>query len=184
MPALVARAHEERGTADRPADQAFVEGAPRSLMGAAEKGVGRRAEPQAFGRRGFDQPARLGDGDAKRLFRVNVLAGGDRFQPDVDMGVRHSEIEDDLHGRIGKQRVHRPRRNAKFRRAGLGGRRIGVSERDQVEDWELSRRGQIGGADVPAADDADTYRLHHNSPTCEARASRTDAGPVVPQGAP
>ena len=45
MPALMARAHEERRAADRPADQPFVDGAARGLVGAAEKRVRRAAEP-------------------------------------------------------------------------------------------------------------------------------------------
>ena len=39
--------------------------------------------------------------------------------------------------------------------ARLGRRGIGVGERDDVEDREVPRRLQIGGADVAAADDAD-----------------------------
>ena len=107
MPALMARAHEERRAADRPADQPLIDGAARGLVGAAEKGVGRAAEPQALGRRGFDQAARLGDGDAERLFRVDVLAGGDRLEADFNMRVRNREVQDDLDRRIGKQRVDR-----------------------------------------------------------------------------
>ena len=184
MPALVARAHEEGRAADRPADQPVVDGAARGLVGAAEKGVGRRAEPQALGRRGFDQPARLGDRDAERLFRVDVLAGGDRLEADLDMGVRNREVEDDLDRRIGEQRVDRTRRNPELRRARFRRLRVGVGERDEIEDRELSRRSQIGGADVSATDDADSDRLHHDSPSCGTGASRIGAGPVVPHGAP
>ena len=131
MPALVARAHEERRAADRPADQPLIDGAARGLVRAAEKRVGRGAEPQASRGRGFDQPARLGDSDAERLFRVDVLAGGDRLEADFDMRVRNREVQDDLDRRIGEQRVDRTRRNAKFRRARLRRRGIGVGERDR-----------------------------------------------------
>ena len=106
MPALVARAHEERRAADRPPDQPLIHGAARGLVGAAEKGVGRRAEPQALGCRSFDQPAGLGDGDAERLFRVHMLAGGDRLEADGDMGLRNREIQDDLDRRISKHGIH------------------------------------------------------------------------------
>ena len=47
-------------------------------MRAAEKRVGRAAEPQGLGRGGVDQTARLGDIDAERLLRMDMLAGGDR----------------------------------------------------------------------------------------------------------
>ncbi len=154
-------------------------------MSAAEKGVGGAAEPQAFGPRGFDEAARLGHGDAERLFRVDVLAGGDSLEADFNMRVGNGEVQDDLDGRIGKQRLDGARRNAEFRRARFRRRRIGVGERDDVEDRELSRRGQIGGADVSATDDADADRLHHDSPRGGGEgASRIGAGPVVPHGAP
>ena len=99
------RAHEESGAADRPADQPFVDRAARSLMGAAEKRVRRRAEPEPFGGRRFNQSARLGDRDAERLFRVDVLASGDRLEADVDMRLRRREIEDDFDRRIREQRI-------------------------------------------------------------------------------
>ena len=145
---------------------------------------GARAEPEPFGGRGFDQSARLGDRDAERLFRVDVLAGGDRLEADLDMRLRDREVEDDLDRGIGEQRIDRTRGKAELGRARLGRRGIGVGERDDVEDREFSRRLQIGGADVAAADDADADRLHHDSPICGASASRIGAGPVVPHGAP
>ena len=46
MPVLVARAHEEGGAADGRADGAVVD-QRRRLVGAAEEGVGRRADAQA-----------------------------------------------------------------------------------------------------------------------------------------
>ena len=54
-------------------------------MRAAEERVGRAADPHALGFGGGDQLAGLGDIDAERLFRMDVLARGDRLQADFDM---------------------------------------------------------------------------------------------------
>ena len=102
MPALVARAHEERGPADRPADQPLVDALARGLVGAAKKRVGRAADAQALGFGGVDKLPRLGDGDAERLLRMDVLAGGDRLEADLDMRLRDGEVENDLDRRIAR----------------------------------------------------------------------------------
>ena len=125
---------------------------PRNVSGA-------QPTPQALGRGGFDQRPRLGDRDAERLFRMDVLARGDRLEAHLDMRLRHGEVENDLDRRIGENRLDRARRNPEFGRARLGRLGIGVGERDDVEDRELFGGVQIGGADVAAADDADADRL-------------------------
>ena len=138
MPALMARAHEEGGAADRPADRAVVDQLARGLVAAAEERVGRAADAQAScRRRPRSSLARLGDIDAERLFGMDVLAGGDRPEADLDMRFRHREVEDDLDRGIGEQRLDRARRNAEFRRARLGRRGVGVGKRDDVEDRKL-----------------------------------------------
>ena len=131
MPALVARAHEERGAADRPADQPFVDRTARGLMGAAEERVGRAAEPQALWppRRRSGRRASA-SADAERLLRMDVLAGGERLQADLDMRLRDREIEDDLDGRIGEHRIDRSAREGRIRPRALPPRR----------DWR--RRGR------------------------------------------
>ena len=97
------------------ADGAFVDQLARGLVRAAEEGVGRAADPHALGLRRVDQLARLGDGDAERLLRMDVLAGGDGLQADLDMRLRHGQVEDDLDRGIGEQRVDGLRRDAEFR---------------------------------------------------------------------
>ena len=82
--------------------------------------------------------ARLGDVDAERLFGMDVLAGGERLQPDLDMRLRDGEVDDDLDRRIGEQRVDRARGQAEFRGPRLGRLGIDVGERDDVEDREIS----------------------------------------------
>ena len=84
----------------------------------------------------LDELRAVREGDAERLLRMDVLAGGDRLQADLDMRLRHGEVEHDLDRRIGEQRVDRTRRHAELRRARLRRRRIGVGERVDVEDRE------------------------------------------------
>ena len=95
MPALVAGGAEEGGAADRLADGAIVDELAGCLVGAAEEGVGRAADAQALGFGRVDQLLRFGQADAQRLLRMDVLAGGDRLEADLDMGAGHGEVDDD-----------------------------------------------------------------------------------------
>ena len=182
VPAFVAGAHEEGGPADRPTDHALVDALSRGLVRAAEKRVGRAAEPQGFASGRLNEAARLGDIDAERLFRMNMLAGGEGPQADLDMRGRHGEVEDDLDGGVGQQGLDRTGAQAELFRSRLGCGRNRVRQGDDVEDGKALRGLEIGGTDVAAADDADADRLHPRSPA--RGCSRIGAGPVVPQGAP
>ena len=102
MPALVAGTHEESGPADRPTDRAGVDQRPRRLVAAAEKRVRGAAEPQSARRGGVGKLSSFRQADAKRLLRIDVLAGGDRSQADLGMGGRHGQVEDDLDRRVGQ----------------------------------------------------------------------------------
>ena len=140
MPALVAGAHEERRAADRPADQPLVDAA-RARSDARRRGTcrarSRRAGPAP---RAASSSARASASvDAERLFRMDVLAGRDRLQADLDMRLRHGEVEDDL-DRRDRRAARRPTRAGmpNSARARLGGLGIGVGERDDVEDRETS----------------------------------------------
>ena len=179
----MARTHEECSAADRPTDEPLVDALAGGLLAAAEEGVGRGADPQDPGRGRIDEGARFGERDAKRLFRVDVLAGADRLQADFDMRLRAGEIENDLDRRIREHGIDGARGEAKFGRARFRRRGVGVGQGDDVEDGEFSRGGQIGRADVAAADDADPDPFHHEFPATQVRGSRMGAGPVVPQGA-
>ena len=85
MPALVAGTHEEGRPADRPADEPVVDALPRRLMRTAEKGVGRRSEPQALRGGRVDELPGLGESDAERLLGMDMLAGGDGLEAHLDM---------------------------------------------------------------------------------------------------
>ena len=97
MPALMAGAHEEGAAGNGPADRALVDELAAGLMRAAEEGVGRAADAQ----RRAPSPSAMSVRasavvDAERLFRMDVLAGCERFQADLDVGRRDGEIDDDL----------------------------------------------------------------------------------------
>ena len=140
MPAFVAGTHEERGPADRPTDHALIDALARSLMRAAEKRVGRAAEPQGFGGGGVHQTARFGHVDAERLFRMNMLSGGEGLEADLHMGSRHGEIEHDLDGGVGEQFLDRIGAQAEFLRPRFGCGWSGVRQGDDVEDGKMSWR--------------------------------------------
>ena len=136
MPALVAGAEEEGGAADRRADRARVDEPPRLLVGAAEEGVGRAADPEAAGVRRLDDAGGLGEGDAERLLGMDVLAGRDRLQADRGMGLRHRQVQDDLDRRIGEEVGDRDGRYPELGPARRGRRRVQVGDGAQVEDRE------------------------------------------------
>src|SRR5262249_30099283 len=121
---------------------------------------GCRAEPHPFFRCGFDELARLRDGDAERLFRVDVLAVFDRSQPDRHVRLGHSEIDDDLDVRVGEEIADGSRRNVEFLAARLGGGRVDIGESANVENGEDPRRLEVGRTDIAAADDADADAIH------------------------
>ena len=86
-----------------------------------------------------------------------MFAGRQRLQADLDMRGRDGEVENDLDLRVGEQRVDRDRPQVEFRRPRLRGFATRVGERDDLQDREGRRGLQIGGADVAAADKADSH---------------------------
>ena len=182
MPTLVAGTHEEGRPADRPADEPVVDTLPRRLMRTAEKSVGRRSEPQALCAGRVDELPRLGERDAERLLGMDMLAGGDGLEADLDMRLGHREVQDDLDRGVGQNGLDRLRGNAEFSGARLGGGEVQVGERDDVEDRKRLRGLEIGRADVAAADHRDFDPVHASS--LNSIDARSGAGPVVPHGAP
>ena len=163
MPALVAGTHEESRPADRPADESVVDTLPRRLMRAAEKGVGRRSEPQVLRAGRVDELPRLGESDAKRLLGMDVLAGGDGLEAHFNMRFGHREVQDDLNRGIGQNRLDRLRWNAEFSGTRLGGGEVHVGKRDNIEDRKRLGGLQIGSADIAATDHRDFDPVHASS---------------------
>ncbi len=150
MPAFVAGALEEGGAANDGAQDTAIDHGARLLVRAAEKGIGGRtdAQPRGIGR--VEQFAPFGEGDAKRLFGIDVLAGGQAFEANIDMGPRDGEIDHEVDGRIGQQFIDTHRLEAKFGGAGTGGVGAHVGETLHIESAEarepvLAQNGlQIG----------------------------------------
>ena len=124
-------------------------------------------------RREVHHLARLGDVDAERLFRMDVLAGIEHGQADVGVGQRHREVDHDLDVVALQQLIDAHRRNAELGAAPLGGFAAHVGDGLDVEDGKALRRLQIGGADNAAADDADADFSHSCSPFVSMRSDAT-----------
>jgi hypothetical protein len=170
----VARDHEEGGAGDHLAYRALVEQPARALMGAAQEGVGRAADPQAAlsGRR--EQRVRLGEIDRERLLEIDVLAGGERGVSDRSMRPGDREVEHDLDGIAREQRLDGHRCDAELPPARLGRGLVKIGQRAHLELREESRRLQVGAADHAAADDADARRC-----SAHARSPRPGRGPIA-----
>ena len=153
-------------------------------MDAAEKGVRGATQPDAGRRRSVDEFSRLGEVDAERLFRVDMLVRGDRSQPDLDVRLGNRQVQYDLDRGIGKNRLHGSSGLPVLCPARLRGGAVQVGDRDDIEHGELFRGGKVRAADRAASDHAHCDRLHIASPIGCAGASRNGAGPVVPHGAP
>ena len=160
MPALVARAHEEGRAADRLAEAPAVEELPRRLVRAAEEGVGGAADAEAAAVGLGDEGAGLGEGEAEGFLGVDVLSGREDVAADRDVGGGNGEVDHDLDAGVGEERGNAGRRDPELRPAARGCGRIEVGDRAEVEDREEPRGGEVGAADVAAADDADTDAFH------------------------
>ena len=89
-----------------------------------------------FCRREVHHLARLGDVDAERLFRMDVLAGIEHGQADVGVGQRHGQVDHDLDVVALQQLIDAHRRHAELGAALLGGLAAHVGDRLDLEDWE------------------------------------------------
>ena len=160
MPALMARAHEIGGAADGLTEHAAIDHLARSLMGAAEESVGRRADAQPFGARRLNQLLAFGKDDAERLFRIDVLARFDRAQANLNVRLGDGEVEDDVDRGIGKQGIQLHRLEAKLVGARLGSSRVHIGYGTNIEHRKILRCLEIGGRDIPQSDDANTHLIH------------------------
>src|ERR1700729_3862886 len=94
---------------------------------------------------------------------MDMLAGGDGLEADLDMRLGHGEVENYLDGRVGQNSLDWLRGDAELRGPRFRGSEVHVGERDNVEDWKRRRRFQIGRADVATADHPDTDPFHASS---------------------
>ena len=65
---------------------------------------------------------------------MDVLAGGDRLQADLDVGAGHGQVDDDLDLRIGEQLGDALHRHAELGAARLRRRAVDVGDGADLED--------------------------------------------------
>ena len=95
---------------------------------------------------------------------MDVLAVAHRVEADRNMRLGDGQVEHDLHRRVGKQRVHGGGVQAELLGAGAGAALVQVGAGDDRDVREItSGSAEIGGADVAAADQADTNGVHEFS---------------------
>ena len=122
--------------------------------------IGRRAEREMASRRFDDErPASLRR-RGERLFGEHVLAGRQSRHRDVEMRVRHRQVEHDVDVARPEQGFHREGAKTVFR--GPRGRQRGceVGTGPQFDAAEQRRVSHVGHRDVAAADDADAELAH------------------------
>jgi hypothetical protein len=129
-------------------------------VAAAEEGVRRAADTQAFGLGQVHDLARLGHAHAQRLLGMDMLAGVENRQAHVGVRQRHGQVDHDLDVVALQQLVDPHCRHAERRGLFLGGGAAHVGDRAQFEIGEALRRLEIGCADDPTADDAKSNLLH------------------------
>src|SRR6185437_3722757 len=156
----VSRAHEIGGAAYRLAEGAGIDEVARALVGAAQEGIWRGADAQALGPGRLHEFLALRKFDAERLFRIDVLAGRDGAQTDIDMSAGDRQVEDDLDRGIVEYVVQRHRLETVRGGRRLSGFRVEVGYGPDVEDRKALGRLEIGAGDIAKTDDADTHAVH------------------------
>ena len=131
------------------------------LVGAAEEGVGRRADAQALAvGEGLEVQAVL-DGEDEGLLGVDVLAGLEDGGGDAVVGVGDGEVDDDVDGVVDEEGVDGLGLDVEFLGALLGGGEDDVGDGADLEAAEERREAEVGGRDVAAADDPDAELVSH-----------------------
>ena len=130
--------------------------APRAAWQAAPKiGVRRRAHPQPFRSRHFDDLETVGERGRERLLAVDVLARFQRRERHFRVGLRDGEIENRVDVLAGEKIADCERLDAEL--PGLPPRRLGqeVGAGDEFNVAKQRRVGEVDAGNLAAADDAD-----------------------------
>ena len=171
----MAAAHHERQGRDRAADRPVVHRLAGGLDAGAEKGVGRAADQEMLAFRELKHDGAIRRRQGKGFLAVGVLAGVEGGGVHLGVGLGHGKVDDNLHFRIMEQVGHAGAGpDAILGGLGLGPRGIKVGAGDEIEDVEFLRAGEVGVADVAAADDANINFAEHIG-----RQQNGDRGPGV-----
>ena len=169
MPALVPVAHPDRRRRHHAADAPGVDQGADGLVAGAQERVGRAADAQpalACGGQHFGAGCRI---DGKGLLAVDVLAGLQRRQVHRRVCGRHCQVEDRLDVVAREQVVDLHHLQPELGADALRGIAIDVRTGDQVQHRVVRCRLQVGGADLPAADQTDAYRIDLVCGACHVR---------------
>ena len=152
--------------ADDLTDFAGVQNIAAGLQPCAQKGIRCTADAQMLGLRQVHQLFALGIGEGERLFRVDMLAAGQRQLVEPIVRVRRGQIENQIHIRLFNQILCTGVgvRDAEFlsfflclfqaaRSTGVNGHKIAV----------FFQVVEIDAADVTETDDADAQFFHGKS---------------------
>ena len=93
-----------------------------------------------------------------------MFAGRQGLHPHLDMCGWNREVDDDLHGVVAQQGIHRLRAKTMALGSGSGGLGSDVSQTPDIQYWKSGCGLEIGIADVAAANDADTDFVHAERP--------------------
>jgi len=94
VPALMARTHERTRSRHRRADQPVVDALTRPLLRAAQERVRRAAQPQTPAFAAALSIRASATVTPSGFFRVDMLAGRDGPKANLDMRLRHSQVQE------------------------------------------------------------------------------------------
>ena len=95
---------------------------------------------------------------------MHVLAGCQDLHSHLDVCGRNREVDDDLHGVVAQQGIHRLRPKTMALGSGSGGLGPDVGQTPDIQYRKSGCGLEIGIADVAAANDADTDFVHAERP--------------------
>jgi hypothetical protein len=152
---FVAPAHHEGGGGDRCADGAGVNQLATGLQAAAEEGIGgaAHAQPLLCGQRQHLAP--FGARQRQRLLVVDGLAGRQRRQGDLAVGLGRGQVEHHLDRGVGQQVGHgQGLGHTVLFGEGSRRRRQCVGASDHGDGRQCLEHAHVRAADVAAADNA------------------------------
>ena len=122
--------------------------------------------------RQLDEPDRITVTERERLLAVHVLPSRERRRGDVEMGLRHRQVDDRVDGVVGEHRREiGVRTAAELRHERLGPCGVEVGRARELELRRRDDRGRVAVGDVAGADEHDPHRSHPSSCSRIARIS-------------
>ncbi len=122
--------------------------------------------------RQLDEPDRVPMTQRERLLAVHVLPRRERRRGDLEVGLRHGQVDDRVDGVVGEHRVEvRVRTAAELRDERLGPCGVEVGRAGELELRCRADRGGVAVGDLAGADEHDPHCSHPSSCSRIARIS-------------